>query len=184
MAPSSDAEQGLPALAAPSPSPMDPFGKGAGRHDSIVRLRDKASSMDEGDIIVKPLTPLVAMPPPSDAVVNSTLSRQNYSRLGRNLLFEARPAVRQATFDHILISLEMRGSSAYVCDRLTTVSMTMSDSGDAAHPPRCDQEHGEKLVNVRKAGVVECIFAIIPASRQKLIVAHNKTRSYIFVLVA
>lgn len=40
------------------------------------------------------LTPLVAMPPPSDAAVQSRLTKHRYSRLGRNLLFEARPAVR------------------------------------------------------------------------------------------
>lgn len=40
------------------------------------------------------LAPLVAMPPPSVAAVTNRLSKQTYSRLGRNLLFEARPAVR------------------------------------------------------------------------------------------
>lgn len=44
--------------------------------------------------IVKELAPLVAMPPPSDAAVHNRLARHSYSRLGRNLLFEARPAVR------------------------------------------------------------------------------------------
>lgn len=43
---------------------------------------------------MKDLAPLVAMPPPSIAAVTNRLSNQTYSRLGRNLLFEARPAVR------------------------------------------------------------------------------------------
>ncbi|CAM9373948.1 unnamed protein product, partial [Discosporangium mesarthrocarpum] len=33
------------------------------------------------------------MPPPNPAAVTNRLSKQSYSRLGRNLFFEARPAV-------------------------------------------------------------------------------------------
>lgn len=44
--------------------------------------------------VLKELKPLVAMPPPSDAATHSRLTKHVYSRLGRNLLFEARPAVR------------------------------------------------------------------------------------------
>lgn len=44
-------------------------------------------------VIAKELAPLVAMPPPSAATTTNRLSKQTYSRLGRNLLFEARPAV-------------------------------------------------------------------------------------------
>eukprot|EP00903_Cladosiphon_okamuranus_P011978 g11249.t1 len=43
--------------------------------------------------VYKELGPLVAMPPPCDAAVHSRLAKHGYSRLGRNLLFEARPAV-------------------------------------------------------------------------------------------
>lgn len=42
----------------------------------------------------KELPPLVAMPPTSKAAVTNSLSKQTYSRLGRNILFEAKPAVR------------------------------------------------------------------------------------------
>lgn len=42
----------------------------------------------------KELPPLVAMPPTSKAALTNRLSKQTYSRLGRNVLFEAKPAVR------------------------------------------------------------------------------------------
>lgn len=54
-----------------------------------------AGSNGHAPIVYKELAPLVAMPPPSDAAVHNRLARYSYSRLGRNLLFEARPAVRQ-----------------------------------------------------------------------------------------
>ena len=41
----------------------------------------------------KELRPLVAIPPTSEAAVTNRLLKQTYSRLGRNLLFEAKPAV-------------------------------------------------------------------------------------------
>lgn len=56
--------------------------------------QQNASTTKHDPIVYKELTPLVAMPPPSDAAVHSRLSKHGYSRLGRNLLFEARPAVR------------------------------------------------------------------------------------------
>lgn len=56
-----------------------------------VAAADTSAAMPAG---VKPLAPLVAMPPQSIAAVTNRLSNQAYSRLGRNLLFEARPAVR------------------------------------------------------------------------------------------
>lgn len=114
LAPSSDADEGLPrsgsrsSLRASSSHDIEGVigddiaddGSGQDRSISLTRKdsaatspQQKASVTKHVPIIYKELTPLVAMPPPSDAAVHSRLTKHGYSRLGRNLLFEARPAV-------------------------------------------------------------------------------------------
>lgn len=69
-------------------------GEGGGsRGASTALLKDLTTPRENSMLALKALTPLVAMPPPSTAAVYNRLEKQNYSRLGRNLLFEARPAV-------------------------------------------------------------------------------------------
>lgn len=116
FAPSSDADEGLPARRSGSRSSTRPsaagteensndgiMGTGGGRalaasltyQDQIKLTPEQDAPMTKhAPIVVKELKPLVAMPPPSDAAIHSTLTKHAYSRLGRNLLFEARPSVR------------------------------------------------------------------------------------------
>ncbi|CAN0008939.1 unnamed protein product [Ectocarpus sp. 6 AP-2014] len=108
-APSSDADEGLPRPESRSSSTKSPRLNGADavRRDSTTLPEiQMAPPVDGGETgllsqrnleqvprAMKELAPLVAMPPPSDAAVHSRLAKHRYSRLGRNLLFEARPAV-------------------------------------------------------------------------------------------
>lgn len=59
----------------------------------------------------KELTPIVAMPPPSAAVTVNRLSKQTYSRLGRNSSFEVRPAV--SSFPASFFCAERMGNSTW-----------------------------------------------------------------------
>lgn len=79
--------------------------RGENREDSNHELMAQASAAEVMDDPMphrkectaatrKELAPLVAMPPTSKAAVTNRLSKQTYSRLGRNVLFEAKPAVR------------------------------------------------------------------------------------------
>lgn len=117
LAPSSDADEGLHLPRPGSRSSTRPSAGGTeeNNYDDIMSVsggRDlPASHTYEGPtkltpqqnspmikhapIVVKELSPLVAMPPPSEAATHNRLAKHVYSRLGRNLLFEARPAVRE-----------------------------------------------------------------------------------------
>ncbi|CAM9368319.1 unnamed protein product [Ectocarpus fasciculatus] len=108
-APSSDADEGLPRPESRRSSAKSPRLNGADavRRDTTtlpelpmappadggqtVLLSQR--NLEQAPRVMKELAPLVAMPPPSDAAVHSRLAKHRYSRLGRNLLFEARPAV-------------------------------------------------------------------------------------------
>lgn len=123
LAPSSDADEGLLRQESGSSTRLPPSGHSiednrsdddfvddAGGRDLSTSLTLSSSCKDPVEFslqqkkasatkhanptVYKELTPLVAMPPPSDAAVHSRLAKHSYSRLGRNLLFEARPAVR------------------------------------------------------------------------------------------
>lgn len=96
MAPSSDAEEGLLSVTA---------GDAGLAESNDTRAEPTAKTMGSASLSkghrtagLKELLPLVAMPPPSEAAVTNRLSKQTYSRLGRNLLFEVRPAVSMHTF--------------------------------------------------------------------------------------
>lgn len=124
LAPSSDADEGLRGPRSGSRSSTRPSAGGIeeNSYDDIMSAGDcrgLAASVINDDrtkitseqhapmtkyslIEVKQLKPLVAMPPPSDAATQSRLAKHAYSRLGRNLLFEARPAVRNK---HLLMPL-------------------------------------------------------------------------------
>lgn len=87
-----DAEPGLPTM-------IEEEGGGGGApssegQDGSKTLQgDPTTPPNDATTAWKELTPLVAMPPPCQAAVNNRLSKQSYARLGRNLFFEARPAV-------------------------------------------------------------------------------------------
>lgn len=109
-APSSDADEGLhrPGVTGSIPrvqsadDSQDTHGGSDGATESSTAspFEKTATDLVPGHGFVrapthyKELAPLVAMLPPSDAVAHNRLAKQSYSRLGRNLLFEARPAVR------------------------------------------------------------------------------------------
>ncbi|CAM9375864.1 unnamed protein product [Ectocarpus sp. 12 AP-2014] len=132
-APSSDADEGLPHAESRSSSTKSPRLKGADavRRDSTTLPEiPMAPPVDGGETgilsqgnleqaprVMKELTPLVAMPPPSDAAVHSRLAKHRYSRLGRNLLFEARPAV--AHFGGYVV-----GRAHSQCVRVVNISRT------------------------------------------------------------
>lgn len=123
LAPSSDADEGL--LRPGSRSSTRPPSSGHGIQDDITDAivggdagkhlstsltckdptepssRQRSPATRHVPVVYKELKPLVAMPPPSDAAVHSRLGKHSYSRLGRNLLFEARPAVRKRVTENI-----------------------------------------------------------------------------------
>lgn len=67
--------------------------------------RDRNSSLETPMAMLKELTPISAMPPPSEAAVCNRLTKKNYSRLGRNNIFEVRPAVRNNCFHRCMCSI-------------------------------------------------------------------------------
>lgn len=144
LAPSSDADEGLPGPRSGSRSSTRPSAGGIeeNSYDDIISAgdgRDLAASIIYKDqvklnseqhapmtkhppIVVKELKPLVAMPPPSDAVTQSRLTKHAYSRLGRNLLFEARPAVRNLCSCHT----HVRSLHTEARSRISTGSTTVA----------------------------------------------------------
>lgn len=58
-----------------------------------LKGRDRDTSLKTPMAVMKELMPISAMLPPSEAAVCNRLTKQNYSRLGRNNIFEVRPAV-------------------------------------------------------------------------------------------
>lgn len=144
LAPSSDAGEDRPRSGStsrtvpPSSQYIEENDGGAGGRDLSTSLpfkdptespsQPKASTAKHGPIVYKELTPLVAMPPPSDAAVHSRLAKHGYSRLGRNLLFEARPAVRGGK---CVFETPLRQS------KHSTVSRWLSCRGMTVNPASC-----------------------------------------------
>lgn len=100
LAPSSNEERLIPSTGEDRRG-----GQGHGDDDdqeeSTVALpkgRDRGTSLDTPMVMLKELAPISAMLPPSEAVVCNRLTKKNYSRLGRNNIFEVRPAVRNNSF--------------------------------------------------------------------------------------
>lgn len=67
-----------------------------GKEASTASLKgqDRDTSLKTPMAALKELTPISSMPSPSESAVCNRLAKQNYSRLGRNNIFEVRPAVR------------------------------------------------------------------------------------------
>lgn len=116
FAPSSDAEEGQPSRK-----------KGGGNMDRIIDGPEESTTtitaaayLKDLTPVMKPLMPLVAMPPPSEAAVNNRLSKQIYSRIGRNLLFEARPAVSSMLTGFLLSFCDAYRASIFKFMKRTT----------------------------------------------------------------
>lgn len=144
LTPSSDADEGLPLPGVSSGTPRQPsveigqikLGESDGVPESSTAsaFEKKGTNLLQGEELVrdhnlyKELAPLVAMPPPSDAVAHSRLAKQSYSRLGRNLLFEARPAVR-------LCPTKPIGTSSWVMKVEIEPCVSAPPSASSQHAP-------------------------------------------------